>query len=77
MFLTSIPSGLDMDELLLGMSALEHAIYTKNATASKALLDAGASVGKLTPNPENCDENWTLLMSAEGVEGVEGALRSL
>jgi len=34
MSLTSIPSDLDIDELLPGMSALEHAIRTKNATAS-------------------------------------------
>jgi ankyrin repeat protein len=61
MSLTSVPFDLD---ILPGMLALEHAIRTKNATASKALLEAGASVGKLTPNYENGDENWTLLMSA-------------
>lgn len=64
MSLTSIPSDLDMDRLLPGMSALEHAIRTKNATASKALLEAGVSVGKLTRNPENRSEGWTLLMLA-------------
>ena len=64
MSLTSVPFDPDIGELLPGMSALEHAIRTKNATASKALLEAGASVGKLTPNYENGDENWTLLMSA-------------
>ena len=64
MSLTSVPFDLEIGELLPGMSALEHAIRTKNATASKALLEAGASVGKLTPNYKSKDEKWTLLMLA-------------
>jgi len=61
---TSIPSDLDMDGLLLGISALEHAIHTKNAIASKALLEAGASVCKLTPDPKDLYRRCTLLMAA-------------
>lgn len=64
MSLTSIPSNLDMDRLLPGMPALEHAIRTKNATASKALLEAGASVSKLTSDPKDLYKRYTLLIAA-------------
>lgn len=75
MFLTSIPSDPDMDGLLPGMSALEHAIHTKNATASKVLLEAGASVGRLTPDPKDPYKICTLLMAAVAKGSTDIALQ--